>query len=68
MTDSGTVFLMIALFGALFGAAYGWFSSKSKKLREDEHNSALRKELEEAKRAQELERVNSSRRIAEARR
>ena len=38
--------LLIAVFAAVAGSAYGWFSDKSKRLKEDEFNLNLRRQLE----------------------
>jgi Restriction endonuclease len=51
MTGAGETFIALAVFGAALGAAYGWFSDKSKKLREDEFNRGLRTQLEAEKSA-----------------
>src|SRR5437867_3186172 len=50
MTNGQQTLLAITLFAGSLGAAYGWFSDKSKKLKEVEFNRNLRKQLEDEKR------------------
>lgn len=45
MTSGQETLLAIAVFAIAAGAAYGWFSDKSKKFKEDEFNRNLRKHL-----------------------
>ena len=46
MTNGQETLLAIAVVAACAGAAYGWFSDKSKKLKEDKLNRDLRQKLE----------------------
>ncbi len=45
MTSYQQTLLTLAVLATAFGAAYGWFSDKSRKLKEDEFNRDLRAEL-----------------------
>lgn len=46
MTSGQETLLVIAVLAASAGAAYGWFSDKSKKVKEDKFNHDLRQKLE----------------------
>lgn len=46
MTSGQETLLAIAVVAASFGGAFGWFSDKSRKLKEDEFNRDLKSELE----------------------
>lgn len=46
MTSGQETLLAFAVIAAAAGAAYGWFSDKSKRIKEDELNRDLRKKLE----------------------
>jgi hypothetical protein len=47
MTDGQETLLAIVIAAIAISAAYGWFSDKSKRLKEDEFNRNLRKQLQE---------------------
>ena len=51
MTSDHTIFFSIVAGVVACSAAYGWFSDKSAKIKEDEFNRNLRKQLEEKERA-----------------
>ncbi len=47
MTSGQETLLALGVFGVLAAAAYGWFSDKSRKLKEDDFNINLRRQLYE---------------------
>ena len=47
MTSGQQAFFLVVLGAATFGAAFGWFSGKSRSLRENEFNRDLRGQLDE---------------------
>ena len=47
MTDGPETLLAIVIAATAISAAYGWFSDKSKRLKEDEFNRNLRRQLQE---------------------
>ena len=53
MTGGQETLLAIGVFGVLAAGAYGWFSDKSRKLKEDKFNVNLRRKLYEDKSAAE---------------
>jgi hypothetical protein len=50
MTSGQETLLAIAIFAGALGTTYGWFSDKSKKLKKDQFNRDLRKQLDEERR------------------
>jgi hypothetical protein len=61
MSSGTNGILGLLVFGAIgLAAIHGWFSGKSRKLKEDEFNQALRQQLNEEKRllGQKIELIN----------
>ena len=63
MTSGQETLLAIAVVAACAGAAYGWFSDKSKKIKEDNLNRDLRLKLEADSRAIEQQAASRTRAI-----
>ena len=49
MSDNHGTLLVVVVAAVVFGGAYGWFSDKSKKLKANEFNLKLHREIEEEK-------------------